>query len=158
MTRTAFELIGQSGFGCSFDPLTEDGNQHIFSKSAKQLVYVQLEFLIIGATYDIHIFRPLIMKMGPYRNVVLESPLMRFGTPKFRRFIVDLIPWKTLHQAREVVDIMHQTSVEIINSKKRALQEGDETVAKQIGQGKDIISILRMAFSFLRVVTHGPHF
>ena len=44
MTRTAFELIGQSGFGHSFDPLTEDGNQHIFSKSAKELVYVQLDF------------------------------------------------------------------------------------------------------------------
>jgi len=67
---------------------------------------------------------------------------MRFGTPKFRRFIVDLIPWKTLHQVRDIVDIMHHTSVEIINSKKRALEQGDEAVARQIGQGKDIISIL----------------
>ena len=49
MTRTAFELIGQSGFGYSFDPLTEDGNQHIFSKSSKELMYVQLEFLILRA-------------------------------------------------------------------------------------------------------------
>jgi len=41
MTRTASELIGQSGFGYSFDPLTDDVNQHIFSKSAKELMYVQ---------------------------------------------------------------------------------------------------------------------
>ena len=44
MTRTALELIGQNGLGYSFDPLTEDGNNHIFSKSAQELVYVQLDF------------------------------------------------------------------------------------------------------------------
>ena len=40
MTRTALELIGQSGLGYSFDSLTEGGKTHIFSKSAKELVYV----------------------------------------------------------------------------------------------------------------------
>ena len=40
MTRTALELIGQSGLGYSLDPLTEDGDNHIFSKSAKEFVYV----------------------------------------------------------------------------------------------------------------------
>ena len=40
MTRTALELIGQSGFGYSFDSLTEDGKQHIFSKAIKELSYV----------------------------------------------------------------------------------------------------------------------
>ena len=43
MTRTALELIGQSGFGYSFDPLTEDGSAHIFSKLGKELVYVWLD-------------------------------------------------------------------------------------------------------------------
>ena len=38
MTRTALELIGQSGLGYSFDPLIEDDDKHIFNKSAKQLV------------------------------------------------------------------------------------------------------------------------
>jgi hypothetical protein len=38
MTRTALELIGQSGLGYSFDPLTEDGKQHPYSKAVKQLV------------------------------------------------------------------------------------------------------------------------
>ena len=156
MARTAFELIGQSGFGCSFDPLTEDSNQHIFSKSAKELMYVQSEILMLRAADDIHIFRPLFIRLGFFRRIVVESPLMRFGTSKFRRFIVDHIPWKTLHQVRDIMDVIHHTSVEIINSKKRVLEKGDETIAKQIGQGKDIISILSMAFSSL--VTHEPHF
>jgi hypothetical protein len=77
------------------------------------------------------------------------APLIRIGTPKFRRFILGLIPWKTLHEIRDITDVIHNTSVEIINSKKRALEDGDEAVAKQIGQGKDILSILSGDVSFL---------
>ena len=44
MTRTALELIGQSGLGYSFDSLTEDGKTHIFSKSVKELVYALIEY------------------------------------------------------------------------------------------------------------------
>ncbi|KIM41635.1 hypothetical protein M413DRAFT_72029 [Hebeloma cylindrosporum] len=124
MTRTALELIGQSGFGYSFDPLTEDANKHIFSKSAKQLV-------------------PVSFKLAFHRMYL--APLFKLGSPKFRRFIVDLIPWKNPHQLRDISDVIHDTSVEIINSKKRALEEGDEALARQIGEGKDILSILMRA-------------
>ena len=47
MIRTALELIGQSGLGYSFDPLTEDGNDHIFSKSVKEVVYVRLDIAVL---------------------------------------------------------------------------------------------------------------
>ena len=59
MTRTALELIGQSGFGHSFDPLIEDGNKHIFSKSAKELVYVRFDVAIFRIKY---ILRPVAFK------------------------------------------------------------------------------------------------
>lgn len=52
------------------------------------------------------------------------------------------MPNKTLHKLRDIIDTMHGTSVEILESKKKALQEGDEAVALQVGQGKDILSIL----------------
>ena len=77
------------------------------------------------------------------------TPLIKIGTPKFRRFILDLIPWKNAHELRDISDVIHNTAVEIINSKKRALEDGDEAVARQIGEGKDIISILSEDFSFL---------
>jgi hypothetical protein len=77
------------------------------------------------------------------------APLVRIGTPKFRRFILNLIPWKPLHQLRDISDVIHNTAVDIINSKKRALEDGDEAVARQIGQGKDILSVLSRGFSFL---------
>jgi len=78
------------------------------------------------------------------------TPLVtRLGTPKFRRFIMDLLPWKTLHQLRDITDVMHDTSVEIVKSKKRALEDGGEAVAGQIGEGKDILSILSTGLPFL---------
>ena len=77
------------------------------------------------------------------------APLVNLGTPKFRRFILNLIPWKTLHELRDISDVFHNTAVEIINSKKRALKDGDEAVARQIGQGKDILSILSRGFLLL---------
>ncbi len=40
MTRTALELIGQSGMGYSFDLLSGDDDFHPYSKSVKRLVYV----------------------------------------------------------------------------------------------------------------------
>ena len=40
MTRTALELIGQSGLGYSFDPMTADAAPHPYSKAAKSLEYV----------------------------------------------------------------------------------------------------------------------
>ena len=49
---------------------------------------------------------------------------------------------------KALVDIFHNTSVEIYEAKKHALQQGDEALATQIAQGKDIISILSTSFSF----------
>ena len=70
------------------------------------------------------------------------TPLVTLGTPRFRRFILNLIPWKALHQLRDISDVFHNTAAEIVNSKKRAFKDGDEAVARQISQGNDILSIL----------------
>jgi hypothetical protein len=64
------------------------------------------------------------------------------GTPRFRRWVVDAIPWEPLREMRDISDIMWSTSEEVIGSKRRAMKQGDETVARQVGGGKDIISIL----------------
>ena len=47
MARTALEMIGQSGFGYSFDPLTEDDVPHPFSTAAKFLSYVYFPGLTV---------------------------------------------------------------------------------------------------------------
>ena len=95
------------------------------------------------------IFRPVTFKTLFIQMYL--TPLVRLGTPKFRRFILNLIPWKTLHQLRDILDVIHNTAVEVINSKKRALEDGDEAVARQIGEGKDILSILSRGFLIPRL-------
>ncbi|PPQ71210.1 hypothetical protein CVT25_004681 [Psilocybe cyanescens] len=125
MNRTALELVGQSGLGYSFDTLEEDAATHRYSTSAKQLV-------------------PLLLKHQLPRTYLLPI-LVKIGTPKFRRAVLNMMPNKTLHKLRDIIDTMHGTSVEILESKKKALQEGDEAVALQVGQGKDILSILLRA-------------
>lgn len=59
-----------------------------------------------------------------------------------RRIVMGWLPWKALHEARDIADVLHNICVEIFESKKKALAEGDIAVSKQIGQGKDILSIL----------------
>ncbi|TEB32626.1 cytochrome P450 [Coprinellus micaceus] len=100
MTRTALELIGQSGLGYSFDPLTENGKEHRFSVSAKLLVAV-VDFLSLF--------------------------------------------WTDLRRYRDIVDVIAETSEEILAEKKAALRQGDETLKAQVGRGKDIMSILLKA-------------
>lgn len=77
----------------------------------------------------------MIRRMLPY--------ISRLGPPSFRRFILKLIPSPDIQKAREIVDIMDNTSIKIFQSKKDAWAKGDEAVLEQIGRGKDIMSILR---------------
>ena len=63
------------------------------------------------------------------------------GSPKFRRAVVDLVPWGTLHQARDMVDVMHNTSVEIFEKTKQSLKESGDFSARH-GRGKDVMSVL----------------
>ncbi|KAF8809815.1 cytochrome P450 [Phlegmacium glaucopus] len=125
MARTALELIGQSGLGYSFDPLTEDGVPHPYSTAAK-------------------LFSPTISKMAFSRTYFLTTCL-KIGTPKFREFIMNILPWKDLHGIRDILKIINNTAVEIFEAKKKALEEGDEAVTQQIGKGNDIMSILMRA-------------
>ena len=88
-----------------------------------------------------HGFRPAILRVLFARSYLLASAV-KIGSPNFRRFMVNLLPWKDLHDLRDIVDTMYKTSVEIFESKKRAMMDGDDAVATQIGQGKDILSTL----------------
>ncbi|KAF9002247.1 cytochrome P450 [Cyathus striatus] len=124
MTRMALELVGQSGLGYSFDPMIEGAPPHPYSIAVKDLV-------------------PSTSRLSTLRG--LYPVLSRIGTPGFRRWVINVSPFKLLHKLRDIIDFMHNTSVEILESKRKALEEGDETVARQVARGKDIMSILLKA-------------
>jgi hypothetical protein len=150
MTRTALELIAQSGLGYSIDTLADDSYVHPFSTAVKQMMYVlTLEYLYTSRYYINYpwyiLFRTTMFSLVFVRTYFL-STLVKLGPPNFRKFIVDILPFENVRRLRNIVDIIHNTSVEILEAKKRALKEGGEAVANQVGGGKDIMSILCMYF------------
>jgi cytochrome P450 len=115
--------MGQSGLGYSFDCLKE-GYANPYSVSVKNLA-------------------PTILKVSVARKFL--PFLINIGPPYFRRFIVKILPWKALKEICSIVDIMDETSMKVFEEKKRALSKGDNTVLHQVGEGKDIMSILLRA-------------
>jgi len=77
-------------------------------------------------------------------RVFFLTTLVKIAPPRFWRFVVDSLSsfWKDIREFRDVVDILHNTSVEIFESKKKAIAEGDEAGSNQTGVGKDMLSIL----------------
>ncbi|OJT08227.1 Cytochrome P450 94A1 [Trametes pubescens] len=120
MGRTALEIIGQAGMGHSFDSLTTDDATDPFTRAAK-------DYLPLSFTPEMMIVRqtsPLLLQLGP---------------AWLRRWIVDHIPIPRTQKLKRVVDVLHQTSVKIIEEKKAALQKGEYAA------GKDIMSVLLKA-------------
>ncbi|KAF8072008.1 cytochrome P450 [Lyophyllum atratum] len=126
MTRAALEMIGLCGLGCSFDPLTEGAVAHPFSKAAKELVPVLFTF--------------------EFTREFLLPLLVKIGSPRFRKYAVDLlaIPWKNLRSLKKLVNIMDDTTTQIFEEKKRAMESG-AAESKDAPPAKDILSILMRA-------------
>jgi len=123
MGRTALELVGQGGLGYSFDPLTED-KPNALGDALKALApsIFALDTL---------------QRLSPYFSAI--------STPAFRRRILEMIPHKGVQKLKEVTDTMFSAATTIFNAKKAALQAGDEAALQQIGEGRDIMSILMTA-------------
>ncbi|KAJ2970021.1 hypothetical protein NUW54_g12828 [Trametes sanguinea] len=70
---------------------------------------------------------------------------VKIGSPEFRRRVLDMIPAEQVQRMKDISDILHARSVLIFNEKKAALARGDESIKHQIGEGRDIMSILLKA-------------
>lgn len=70
----------------------------------------------------------------------------QIGPAWFRRKAVENVPIARIQKAILISDTLDKTIKEILESKKAALAAGDEAVTSQIGEGKDIISVLSMFY------------
>ncbi|KAM5542773.1 hypothetical protein V8D89_003734 [Ganoderma adspersum] len=120
MGRTALELVGKGMMGYSFDPLTEEVRND-FAEAVKSFVPS------FSAIAWARVFVPLAVKLGP---------------PRFRRFLLDRFPSKSIQRMKAVSDVMHQRSLEIYNEKKAAIERGDQETLIAVGEGRDMLSIL----------------
>ncbi|KAJ3488875.1 hypothetical protein NLI96_g2508 [Meripilus lineatus] len=124
MGRTALELIGQAGLGCSFDPLIEDVHNE-YGEAIKKIA-------------------PALFSLGFPQ--FLTPYLIKIGTPRFRRWVVDnLLLNSKIQHLKGIVDLTYNNAKDLLEKKRLALKEGDEAMMQQIGEGKDIMSILLRA-------------
>lgn len=70
-----------------------------------------------------------------------------FGPAAFRRWVIQLFPSKTIKQLIDATDVMDETSRAVFYHKRQALEKGDEAVVHQIGEGRDLMSILSESYS-----------
>ena len=60
----------------------------------------------------------------------------------WRRAVAEYIPSATLKRMMHLRDTVRQRSIDIYEEKKAALLKGDEAIKMQVGEGKDLMSIL----------------
>ncbi|KAI0791332.1 cytochrome P450 [Abortiporus biennis] len=123
MTRTALELVGQGGVGWSFDDLAEDV-KNPFAEEMKALV---------PTTGPLFMF----VRLLPY--------LSRIGSGSFRAWALENLPVARIRKVKKIADSIDNQVNEILKAKKAALAKGDEALLHQIGEGKDILSVLLKA-------------
>ncbi|KAI0076682.1 cytochrome P450 [Panus rudis PR-1116 ss-1] len=120
LQRTALELVGQGGLGHSFDDLEKD-ELNPFVEQLKVFINTALPFIFLG---------PLL----PY--------LAQIGTPGFRRFVVNHLPFVRVRNAAKIAISLWDTTKGILETKRAAFKAGDQSVTEQVEEGKDIFSVL----------------
>ncbi|KAJ8473556.1 hypothetical protein ONZ51_g7793 [Trametes cubensis] len=123
MSRTALELMGQAGLGYTFDPLTADAADE-FGEALKGLMPAMAQ------GRGLHQYLPL------YEAIVPAG---------WRRTVAECIPSARLQRVIALRDTLRRQSVRIFEEKKAALLKGDEALKAQVGEGKDLMSILLKA-------------
>ncbi|KAM5533683.1 hypothetical protein V8D89_012650 [Ganoderma adspersum] len=126
MGRAALELLGQGALCYSFDPLVDDTTND-FAEAVKSF---------FAALSALSVIRMIAMPFW-----VLGGKL----PPRIGGMLVDAIPSRRVQRMKHIVRTMRERSEEIIAEKRAALQKGDKSTVRQVGEGKDIMSILLQA-------------
>ncbi|EPS92688.1 hypothetical protein FOMPIDRAFT_82656, partial [Fomitopsis schrenkii] len=123
LSRVALEFVAQGTLGYSFDPLLRD-EPDSYGKA----------LMSMGTQLDGVVFlRPFL-------------PLYESLPHWMRSAALGLFPAGTrIRELARTVTMLDKRTKEIYAEKKRALSKGDTETVKQVGQGKDIISILLRA-------------
>nr|VWO96279.1 Uncharacterized protein [Ganoderma boninense] len=117
MSRVALELIGQTGLGHSFDPLTQDTSS-AYSDAVKHFAPVATS----GEMVLLRQLTPLVGSLGP---------------AWLRRWLVEKVPIAGVQKLINISDTLHLQASELLRDKKSTLSVNGAT--------NDIMSILLQA-------------
>ncbi|KAJ7852383.1 cytochrome P450 [Mycena olivaceomarginata] len=120
MSRSSLDFISKCGLGYSFDALD----------ATKPNAYRDI----------VKNFIPVLVRTALIRQMIPWA--VKLGPAWVRRLIVAAMPLEHVTLLKHFSDILWNTANEVLTSKQDALSKGDASVAEQIGQGKDIMSIL----------------
>ena len=96
-------------------------------------------------------YRHSLLRSSSHSPVLSRLPLLGFIVPWIShylpesaiRMILQHYPSSNVRAMMDISNTMEQRSTEIIDGKKTALLQGDEELVQKIGEGKDIMSVLR---------------
>lgn len=89
--------------------------------------------------------RDSLAPLAPFRLIM--PYLFNLGSDKFRRWVVEHAPFHFVQHPRRIVDTITLETNKILETKKRAFEQGDKAVLEQVGEGRDILSTLRAYFN-----------
>ncbi|KAI0739177.1 cytochrome P450 [Daedaleopsis nitida] len=118
-SRYSLECIGRTGLGYSFGSLDHDGTD--YSRALKE-------------------FGPTIVKFGVWRRLL---PWIRRTFPSsWLRLATDVLPWEPLRHMRAISDSVCTKARQVLRRKVELLKDGGDSLAHEIGEGKDLMSVL----------------
>lgn len=121
--RTALELIGQGGLGYSLDTLDTPA-PNPYGDALKE-------------------FLPALFANSELQ--FLTNYVKKIGSPAFRAAMIDWLPLPALHRVKRIVNKMDTEAKNVYFHKRNAFQAGEQSVLKQVEEGKDIMSVLLQA-------------
>ena len=65
------------------------------------------------------------------------------GPAWFRKWLLDFVPDPKVQRVKRLTYMVHNRSMEIFEEKKAAIKRGDQEILHVVGEGKDVMSILR---------------
>ena len=69
--------------------------------------------------------------------------LTKLGPAWLRRALLDLVPSRRVQRVKDNCDRVNEGSMRVFYAKKAAIERGDEEVLRMVGEGKDVMSVLR---------------
>ena len=72
---------------------------------------------------------------------------MWFSPAWFRRKLLDLVPSKKVQRLKDICDRLTAGCVKIFDAKKAAMKSGDDDLLQNVGEGRDVMSVLRTSIA-----------
>lgn len=140
LSHGTLETIGLAALGYRFNSLSDDARE-TYADHLKALLCVDYHvFTLSLRTYVVWCRSRAITPLAPFRAFL--PTLFSLGSPEFRRWIVEHLPFSFVQKPCKIIDIMDRETQMILKTRKRALEQGDEEVKKQVSDGKDVLGTL----------------